>query len=576
MDRKSILAMILIAIIIILWPLYNSLIYPPKEPLKPFADSVGVKKDTLPSPKAEPVMARETKVQPVKKDSIKKSQEPLLWKNAEEKSIAIQNSLYKARLSNRGGGTITQWMLNRYLDYKGDPVSFIHNDKNLNVSFKYRGQIIHLNQAVYEIVSQDTLLDLTQKDSSSIQFLLRFDESKAIRQTLIFYKDEYHFTFRIQFENFGDDITNNEYQVQWVSGLIPTEKKIAEDLNYFRANVMIGSEDETFDISTQPHGEVSYTGITKWISTRTKYFVVFIIPGEKDGSGSLISAVTKSEHGALAGKDYFLNLNMKFENNKTDSYTLYIGPTEYTRLTRYEDNLAVILEWGWAIIRPLSKGIFYIFRFLYEWIPNYGIVIIIFALLVKIILYPLTHKSYVGMQKMKEVMPRQKEIQKKYKDNPRKAQEELMKLYKEIGYNPLSGCLPVLLQMPILFPIYQVFNATIDLRQQPFVGWIKDLSQPDTVAVLHTGLPLIGDFNINPLPIIMTILTFVQQKITPMTPTDDSDPAQRFNQKFMLYGMPILFFFIFNNFSSGLVMYWTVFNVLTMLQQYLMSKHVIK
>ena len=180
------------------------------------------------------------------------------------------------------------------------------------------------------------------------------------------------------------------------------------------------------------------------------------------------------------------------------------------------------------------------------------------------------------MQKMKEVMPRQKEIQKKYKDNPSKMQQEMMKLYKEVGYNPLSGCLIMLIQIPILFPIYQVFNESLDLRQAPFFGWIKDLSVPDTVAILHTGLPLIGDFHVNPLPIVMTILTFVQQKVAPMTPMDDSDPAQRFNQKFLMYGMPIMFFFLFNNFASGLVLYWTMFNVLTMAQQLLMAKHVIK
>lgn len=178
---------------------------------------------------------------------------------------------------------------------------------------------------------------------------------------------------------------------------------------------------------------------------------------------------------------------------------------------------------------------------------------------------------------MKEVMPRQKEIQRKFKGDSVKMQQEMMKLYKEIGYNPVSGCLPMLIQMPLLFPIYQVFNQTLDMRQAGFFGWISDLSRPDTVYVLHTGLPLIGDFHVNPLPIIMTIMTFVQQKIAPMTPMgDDSDPAQRFNQKFMMYGMPIMFFFLFNNFPSGLVLYWTIFNVLTVFQQYLMSKHLIK
>ena len=152
-----------------------------------------------------------------------------------------------------------------------------------------------------------------------------------------------------------------------------------------------------------------------------------------------------------------------------------------------------------------------------------------------------------------------------------------MRLYKEAGYNPLSGCLPMLLQMPILIPIYRVFYQMIDLRQAEFFGWITDLSVPDTIYTLHTGLPFIGDWAINPLPIIMTALTFLQQMITPMTPMGDStDPAQRFNQKFMKVGMPIIFYFIFNNFPSGLVLYWALFSLLTMMQQLLISKHWMK
>ena len=577
MDRKTILAMVLIAVIIILWPIYSNLISPKMEPViqkKSQLDSAVVKPD---STKKTTVPVSITKEKVTKKDSVQtKTEEPVFWTNSPEKITTIKSNFFTAKISNQGGGSIKLWSLNTYKDFTGENVSFIQTDRNINVSFKYKGQIINLNKAIFSTTTADTFYDLTKNEKVSFDYILPFEQNKTVKHTLTFYKDRYDFDLQVQFSNFGDDITNNEYFVQWTSGLKITEKNHTEDLNYFRTNVYIGDAVDEFDISTQPQGDISFTGLTKWISSRTKYFVVFIIPQEKDGIGCSFSATSSHEFGVLKNKDYFLNLNMKFENNKTDSYKFYIGPTEYSRLNQYEENLAILLEWGWTIIKPLSKGIFWIFKFLYDIIPNYGIVIIIFALLVKILLYPLTHKSYVGMQKMKEVMPRQKELQKKYKDNPKKMQEELMKLYKEIGYNPLSGCLPVLLQMPILFPIYQVFNATIDLRQAPFAGWIHDLSVPDTVAVLHTGLPFIGDFNVNPLPIIMTILTFVQQKITPMTPTDDSDPAQRFNQKFMLYGMPILFFFIFNNFSSGLVMYWTIFNVLTMLQQYLMSKHILK
>ncbi len=574
MDKKSVLAIIIIALIIILWPAYNSLISPPPVKAPKLIDTVTVKKDT--------VVKQEIKTTPVlakKADSVKTAlaSAPSFWKDNPEKTITINNTLYQAKLSGKGGGTIKDWRITSYKDYTGNDVNFIDGNKNINISFKYRGQLVNLNTANFNFDTSDTLIDLTALPSRTLTSTLNFDTDKKIVITYTFYHNEYHFDYSVSFLNFGDDITNNEYKLEWVSGLRTTEKNITEDLTYFMTYALLGDEKEEFDIGNSSGGETSYTGKTRWVASRTKYFVLFIIPQEKDGEGCSFTGTGKTEGGLHIRKDYQLSLNMKFEPEKKDAYRFYIGPTEYTRLNNYDENLAVILEWGWAIFRPLTKGINYTFKFLYEYIPNYGWVILIFTLFVKILLYPLTHKSYVGMQKMKEVMPRQKEIQKKYKNDPAKMQQEMMKLYKEIGYNPFSGCLPLLIQLPILFPIYQVFRISIDLRQAPFIGWIHDLSVPDTVAVLHTGLPLIGDFNVNPLPIIMTILTFVQQKIAPMTPIGDAtDPAQKFNQKFMLYGMPILFFFLFNNFSSGLVLYWTVFNLLTMLQQYMMSKHLIK
>ncbi len=575
MDRKSILAMILIAAIIILWPFYMEMVSPPSSrknipaPIPGPSDTTfAAKSDSAPPSRS--ILPR----QPERKTGQDNTER--LWKNAPPARIAIQTKLYSAVLSNKSGGTITQWLVHKYRDSHGNPVSFVDSVANISLSISYHGNRVSLEDAIFESTIKDTAVVLNDTASFSLSFLLVFDGSRSIIRSFTFYPDRYDFDMSVQWQGFGDEISNNEYQLQWLTGLRPTEKNSVEDVTYFKTYAMMGDEKQEFDVSDQSGGEVSYTGTTRWIATRTKYFIVYMIPLDKDGQGCRMEGKAVLDQGRVSDKNYSVALNMKFESNRTDRFKVYAGPTEFTALNQYGEDLSAVLEWGWAIIRPLTKGILYSFNYLYSMIPNYGWVIIVFTLFVKILLYPLTHKSYVGMQKMKEVMPRQKEIQKKYKDNPARMQQEMMKLYKEIGYNPLSGCLPMLIQMPILFPIYHVFHETIDLRQAPFFGWIKDLSLPDTIATLHTGLPLIGDFNVNPLPIIMTALTFVQQKITPMTPIDSTDPAQKFNQKFMMYGMPVLFFFLFNNFPSGLVLYWTVFNALTMLQQYLMSKHMIK
>ncbi|MBX7151051.1 membrane protein insertase YidC [bacterium] len=570
MDKKTIGAMVLITIIIIAWPFYTKLISPEPniiEHPEVLDTTKSVAKETVQQPSLELRTDTTTKIM------VKKQ----WWSDAVENDITINTDLYTAVLSNRGGGVLKQWHLKKFKDYTGNQVDFIDPQRNLNLVFKYHDELVNLDKAVFKSSSTNSSVTLSDDQTYTYSYTLTFDSTRQIVFTYTFYNNQYHYDLNVEFKNFDDAISNSEYQLQWISGLKSTEKNSLDDLSFFKSYVQLGEEKEEFDIKESASLETQYTGLTKWVASRTKYFVLFMIPQEKDGIGCSLKAETVHENGKLSQKNNFLSLIMKYEANKIDRFKIYLGPSEFSILNTYNENLTVILEWGWAIIRPLTKAILYTFNFLYGIIPNYGWVIIIFALIVKIVLYPLTHKSYVGMQKMKEVMPRQKEIQKKYKDNPTKMQQEMMKLYKEIGYNPLSGCLPMLIQMPILFPIYNVFHESIDLRQAPFFGWVKDLSVPDTIATLHTGLPFIGDFNVNPLPIFMTILTFVQQKLTPMTPMGDSeDPAQKFNQKFMMYGMPILFFFIFNNFSSGLVLYWTIFNALTMGQQLLITNTSLK
>lgn len=578
MDKKTVAGMILIAIIIIAWPFYTKLISPEPVVVKYTADSATVRIDTINSTTSKidtgTIIAKSV-IEKNRKEEVSTPSSSLFWTNDSEKVITISSKLFTARISNRSGGVIKEWILENYKNGSGEKVNFVDGKKNINFSFNYHNQVINLADAIFKSSIQENFIDLESIGKWSVTYSLVFDQTRSIEQIYTFYKDRYDFDVEVEFKNFGDEIINSEYQLQWLTGLLSTEKDLHGDLTYFKSYSLLGEEKEEFDI-TENSSEVSYSGLTKWIASRTKYFVLFIIPQEKDGIGCRIKGEAVTKNGVLNDKEYLVSMSMKFESNKKDKFKLYLGPMDFSTLNQYNENLTVIMEWGWAIIRPLTKAILYTFNFLYGLIPNYGWVIIIFALIVRIILYPLTHKSFVGMQKMKEVMPRQKEIQKKYKDNPSKMQQEMMKLYKEVGYNPLSGCLIMFIQLPILFPIYQVFNESLDLRQAPFFGWIKDLSVPDTISILHTGLPLIGDFHVNPLPIVMTVLTFVQQKVAPMTPVDDSDPAQRFNQKFLMYGMPIMFFFLFNNFASGLVLYWTMFNVLTMAQQLLMAKHLIK
>ena len=189
----------------------------------------------------------------------------------------------------------------------------------------------------------------------------------------------------------------------------------------------------------------------------------------------------------------------------------------------------------------------------HQFIPNYGLIIVLFAIVIKIIVYPLTHKTYESAAKMQEVQPKITALRDKYKNDNQRLSRETMKLYKEEGVNPLGGCLPLLLQMPIFISLYNLFGKTIVLRQAPFILWIQDLSLPDEL--------LIGGFGLHVLPLLMAGSMFIQQKMTMKDP----------KQAMLVYMMPVMMIFIFWSMSSGLVLYWTIFNVLTIGQQLLVN-----
>jgi YidC/Oxa1 family membrane protein insertase len=195
-------------------------------------------------------------------------------------------------------------------------------------------------------------------------------------------------------------------------------------------------------------------------------------------------------------------------------------------------------------------------------VRNYGVVIVIFALLLKIILHPLTHKSMDASLKMQKIQPQMQALQQKYKNDPKTLQLEMSKLYKEAGANPLSGCLPLLLQMPIFFSLYNVLRYSLDMRNAGFVLWLKDLSEPDPYLIL---------------PILMGVFMIVQSlmmqpKRGNIEEMDEKQRAAASSQKMMTWIMPIMMFFIFRSMPAGLVLYWTVFNIFSVIQQYILKK----
>ena len=304
---------------------------------------------------------------------------------------------------------------------------------------------------------------------------------------------------------------------------------------------------------------------------KNKYFAIVIAPRNPSPDDGVLVKGKMEKTPRLGDRKYFgVSLKIPFneQNYQKDSYELYIGPLQYETLESYNSGYENVIDFGaffglTFLIRPISEYILLpLFTFLHKFIPNYGFVIIVFSLIIKIALYPLTRQSYKSMKKMQLLQLKIAEIKEKFKDDQQRIQKETMKLYKTYGINPAGGCLPMLLQMPILFALFGFFKVAIEIRQQPFIFWIDNLSSPDVIATLPFKLPLFGIDQISGLAILLGVTMFFQQKMTMKDPS----------QKALVYMMPIMLTILFMSFPSGLNLYYFLFNLFSIIQQFYINK----
>jgi YidC/Oxa1 family membrane protein insertase len=301
-----------------------------------------------------------------------------------------------------------------------------------------------------------------------------------------------------------------------------------------------------------------------WVGYENNYFLQAVIP-LSEGGYEIIPRVIDLEKGLI--QTVYLTDPLEIEANQTKSVKLrlYSGPKKLDRLNQAGHNLSDAIDYGWFTF--LAKPLLVVLTWFYSFTHNYGVAIILLTVIIKIIFWPLTHKSYTSMQKMKKIQPKIAQIREKFKDDKEKLNQELMQVYKTYKVNPMGGCLPMALQIPVFFALYRMLNAAVALRHQPFILWVHDLTAPDRLNLgFSVNLPFIGELNGIPvLTILMGVSMFLQQKMTPSS----GDPRQ---EKIMLI-MPVMFTFFFLNFPAGLVLYWFVNNILSIAQQYWINRH---
>ena len=387
-----------------------------------------------------------------------------------------------------------------------------------------------------------------------LEYSLEVFPNKNIKKSMSFFPDSYTIDIKFDFSEVKDMIYR-DVRFSWDGGLATTEKDSVDDKTYFKTVVYQGEELEDFKVKEGQRESKKLIGSTDWGAIRTKYFVSALIPNTPETIRFVeLFGENKNQ------EEY--SLSFVFDCFQETSFTLYLGPLEYEKVKALGVDLDEIMDFGWSFIRPISKAVLFSLKRMHDYIPNYGVVLIVFSILVKVLVFPLTKKSYQSTSAMQEIQPEVNKLRDKYKNNPQKLNQATMQLYKTKGVNPLGGCLPMLLQMPLLFALFQVFRTTIELRNEPFIWWIKDLSSPDVIVNLPFTIPLYGS-HIAFLPILMALSTYAQQK---MMSGSIQQPQQKMMQNFMM----VFFFLIFNNFPSGLNLYYTLFNILTIAQQKLL------
>jgi YidC/Oxa1 family membrane protein insertase len=578
MDRNTTLAFILIGAILILWFYLNS--PPPPQAPQKITDTTETKTDSIADISADKDSLTELSTE---EDSLKYGR--FFSSGGEDRIIVIENDLVLIEFSTRGAN-IHKFFLKNFNNWysagedEDQPVhkrsvQLINYSKGNSYDLAFvttDGKSINTSDLTFETDTNEGYFSISENDSVVINFTLPISDGRSIVKRYIIYGNKYHMHSDIELYGMNNLISNNEFDVVWNNGIRFVEENSVDEALYSNASVYYGDEQVIVD-ADDPSQEIEkdFTGRVDWLGVRNKYFAAIISPLTPAGIEGAYIRGTQTQHPNAGVREYYdgrLIIPFKNRAEEKHSFNVYIGPVDYDILSQYGNRLEAIVDFGSFfglkfIVRPIAEYILLpLFTFLHSFIPNYGFVIIVFSLIIKIVLYPLTKQSFQSMKKMQLLQPKMAEIKEKYKEDPQKMNKEMMGLYKTYGVNPAGGCFPLLLQMPIFIALWGLFQVAIDLRQQPFILWIYDLSRPDVIYDLGFKLPLFGIQQISGLALLMGITTFFQQKMSIKDP----------KQQALVYIMPIMLTLMFMSFPSGLNLYYFMFNVFSIAQQYYINR----
>jgi YidC/Oxa1 family membrane protein insertase len=508
MDKRTIIAVVLSLIVLVGWSLLMQ-----KEAVPPTTPQH--EQRAVARPEQPPAL-------PSEKPSAAPRPEPVPVADVRGADVVVETDLYRAVFSTQGG-IVKYWELKKYKDESNMPVVLLKEPGvTPPLSILFEGPDRQFPQKVVYAVNTKKIL-LSKGGPQRGELLFTYSgNGMRLSKKFTFYNDSYKTDFSIE-------------TVNTPSFLLPVGTDFGvfdkEQREHKGPVMLIDSDREEF---TEKDAPKYLTGNIKWIAEEDKYFTSALIP------------LSPVEGVNVWKENMSAEIAFKLTPQKYD-FIFYAGPKEYDRLKALNVGLEHIVDFGWFSV--VAMPLFWVLKFFYKYLGNYGWAIIILTIVVRVPFIPILNKSQQSMKKMQKIQPLMAELKEKYKNDPQKMQKETMALYKKYKVNPVGGCLPMFLQIPVFIALYNVLLRAIELRGAPFALWITDLSAKDPYYVL---------------PIVMGLTMVLQQRMTPSA----MDPKQA---KMMML-MPVVFTFMFLRFASGLVLYWLVNNVLGIVQQYFVNK----
>ena len=482
-----------------------------------------------------------------------------------EEIIVLENSNILLEISTKGAD-IKKLLLKNYDNYNDDPLFLIDNNKSI---FSYNIPVGRNST----INSQD--LNYTAEivdENSSVKLKAQIDPRRELEISFLLKENSDIVDFKL---NIIDNTDSNYENVELIWGRDSFRNSKSIDYENRYTALSYGFEDNKDSYLSVAGSTNKVIDNVNWISFREHFFSSILILSDESNQVEISSEDLSSNEtlDKKFTKRFLANIPLKLDSYNQISFSMYFGPTDYETLKDYNLNLENSVPIGWGIFGWLNRFIFFpLFSFLTNYF-SYGISIILMTIIVKVAISPLTYKSYLSQIKMKILKPELEVINEKYKDDPMKKQQETMNLYTKSGANPMSGCLPAFLQMPIFFALFTFFPVAFSLRQKSFL-WADDLSSYDSILDLGFYIPLYGD-HISLFPILASVAIFFYTKMT--TGQQMMSPSQTggVNMKVIMYMMPLMMLFFFNNYASGLSLYYFISNLLTIVLMLIIKNFII-